>query len=127
MLKEEKSSRRANRMKRLTFLGIICSLIVVPLTAAFAQAPKVPVTYPGDNEETIARRAQWIEGAKKEGKVIWWSTTQTNEAKPVLAAFSKRYPFIKVEHVRMGGVDQETKMLAEFKAGRVPNDIAQAN
>ena len=52
------------------FIG---SHILLPTSSAYSQAaskktlPKVPITYPGDTEKTIVRRAEWVEGAKKEG------------------------------------------------------------
>ena len=62
--------------------------------------PQVPITYPGDTDRTIIRRAQWIEGAKKEGELVWWGTRRPEEGKEIIAAFRKIYPFIKCSYWR---------------------------
>ncbi len=57
-------------------MAVILALpIVLAVDLAFAQKSG-QITYQGDNEKTIARRAQWIEGAKKEGTLIWWGDTR---------------------------------------------------
>ena len=62
-------------MKRLESLSaaILIVSMFLPVGSVCAQMPskkpllQVPVIYPGDTNETTLRRAQWIEGAKKEG------------------------------------------------------------
>ena len=43
-----------------------------------------------------------IEGAKKEGKLVWYTSMAIDTSKPLLDAFLKEYPFIKAELVRAG-------------------------
>ena len=62
-------------MKRLarSSAAILIVSMFLPVGSVCAQMPakkpllQVPVIYPGDTNETTLRRAQWIEGAKKEG------------------------------------------------------------
>jgi iron(III) transport system substrate-binding protein len=43
-----------------------------------------------------------VEGAKKEGKLVWYTSMAIDTSKPLLDAFVKEYPFIKVDLVRAG-------------------------
>jgi hypothetical protein len=41
------------------------------------------------------------EGAKKEGKILWYSTLIVNQTlRPIKEAFEKKYPFVQVEYYR---------------------------
>ena len=116
-------------MKRLTYLvvTVLFVMILLPIGAAFAQKsqslPQAPITYPGDTDETIKRRAQWIEGAKKEGALIWWGTTRPDQAKGVIAEFNKIYPFIKVNYWRGGTEELGSKLDIGFISGRTEADV----
>ena len=43
-----------------------------------------------------------IEGAKKEGKLVWYTSMAIDTSKPLLDAFLQEYPFIKPDLVRAG-------------------------
>ena len=49
-----------------------------------------------------ASQSALVEGAKKEGKLIWYTSMAVDTSKPLLDAFVKEYPFIKAELVRLG-------------------------
>ena len=86
--------KRAARL----LLAVLLVITFLPIGLVFAQkaVPPVPITYPGDTDQTIARRAQWIEGAKKEGTLNWWGILIPAEGSKVIAEFNKIYPFITV-------------------------------
>jgi iron(III) transport system substrate-binding protein len=48
-------------------------------------------------------REQVIEGAKKEGKVVWYASLSLEDLKRMSDAFEKKYPFIKVDPFRASG------------------------
>src|ERR1041385_3053644 len=48
-------------------------------------------------------RAKQIEAAKKESALVWYTTTNLTESKPLLNDFEKQYPFIKGEIFRASG------------------------
>ena len=88
-------------MKRSVCFIIVVSMVFVflPLWSAYAQPkgksplPQVPITYTGDTNETIIRRAQWLEGAKKEGNTFtWWSVGSPAERKQIIAALETVHP-----------------------------------
>ena len=64
-----------------------------------------------------------VEGAKKEGKVVWYTSMAIDTSKPVLDAFLKEYPFIKAELVRAGEEQLMTRILSETRAGRWLFDV----
>src|SRR5688500_564480 len=43
-----------------------------------------------------------LEGAKKEGGVVWYGTINVTDGKKVIDAFEKKYPFLKVNFYRAG-------------------------
>src|SRR3990172_4709105 len=94
-------------------------------TFAFAQKslPRVPITYPGDADETISRRAQWIEGARKEQTVVWWGVLSPPEAAKVAAQFNKTYPFITVTYWRGKGEEVAANLEAELSGRHHSVDI----
>jgi iron(III) transport system substrate-binding protein len=44
-----------------------------------------------------------IEAARKEGKLVFYSANVAESETPVINAFNKRFPFIKVEFLRAPG------------------------
>src|SRR3989304_9749646 len=57
-----------------------------------------------------------IEGAKKEGKVVWYTSMAIDTSKPLLDAFLKEYPFIKADLVRAGEEQLTNRMLSETRS-----------
>lgn len=64
-----------------------------------------------------------IEAAKKEGKVIWWTTMTLDQSKQMVDRFQQKYPFIKPELFRTGGGPMLNKILTEARAGRYAWDV----
>ncbi len=116
-------------MKRFINVGLAGAVffLVWPLQSLQAQTPpkssKVPITYTGDTNETINRRAQWIEGAKKEGALVWWGTVTPKEGSKILAEFNKIYPFIKGTYWRGKGEEIASKLEVEYGSGHGTADI----
>ena len=71
-----------------------------------------------------AADAALIEAAKKEGKVVWYTTLIVNQAiRPLKEAFEKAYPGIELQYARADEAPTAAKILAEAQAGRVQADI----
>ena len=120
--------------KLINLLALVLAIITLsPQGSVYAQAPakksqplpQVPITYPGDTDKTIMRRAQWIEGAKREGKLVWWGTDNPKLKLELIAEFNKVYPFIPVDHWRSQGEEIGSRMEAEHTSGRFTVDICQ--
>ena len=59
-----------------------------------------------------------VEAAKKEGKLIWYTSMAIDTSKPLLDAFVKEYPFVKTELVRAGEEQLMNPVVGETRAGR---------
>jgi len=65
-----------------------------------------------------------LEGAKKEGKISWYTTLIVDQVvRPVKEAFEKEYPFLQVEFFRGNAERLVQKMFAEYQAKRYDVDI----
>jgi iron(III) transport system substrate-binding protein len=65
-----------------------------------------------------------VEGARKEGKVTWYTTLIVDQlVRPVKEAFEKKYPFIQVEYFRGNSDRLVQKMIAEYQAKRYEADL----
>jgi len=64
-----------------------------------------------------------IEGAKKEGKVVWYTSMNISESKPLLDAFENKYPFIKPHLFRASGEKILNRVMTETRAGRWDFDL----
>ena len=56
---------------------------------------------PGSVSQEV-HTARLIEGAKKEGSLIWYTSTSIEDIKRLFDAFTKKYPFIKTEFFNAG-------------------------
>ena len=72
---------------------------------------------PADREKKL------IEGAKKEGGVLVYSSENVTLLQRYEAAFAKRYPFVKPEYWRAGGDRVGTRVLTEWRAGKLQADL----
>ena len=73
--------------------------------------------------ETMAERHErLVEGAKKEGQVVFWHIGPVRK-KEVIGAFRKKYPFLKLKLWRHRGAEGTTKAIAEAKAGITSLDV----
>ena len=62
--------------------------------------------------------------AKKEGELVWYTTLIVKQAvRPLVAAFQKKYPGIKVRYSRANSSGTATKVLSEGKANRIIGDV----
>jgi iron(III) transport system substrate-binding protein len=58
-----------------------------------------------------------IEGAKKEGQMVFYTTMTVDQSKEVIDRFQKKYPFIKPALFRTGGGPLLNKILTEARGG----------
>jgi iron(III) transport system substrate-binding protein len=65
-------------------------------------------------------------GAKKEGKVVFWSSMRIEDSRALAAGFEAKYPFIKVDIFRAGGEQIVNRAMAEHLAGKTTYDVLNA-
>jgi ABC-type Fe3+ transport system substrate-binding protein len=98
--------REARMMVQRTALAVLCALSIT------ASAP------------AHAADAALVEAAKKEGKVVWYTTLIVNQAiRPLKEAFEKTYPGIELQYARADEAPTAAKILAEAQASRLQADI----
>jgi ABC-type glycerol-3-phosphate transport system substrate-binding protein len=68
-------------------------------------------------------KAKLVEGAKKEGKLIWYTSTNVTESKPLVDDFEKLYPGIKGEIFRASGEKTLNRIVTEARANHSEFDI----
>lgn len=66
-----------------------------------------------------------IDGAKREGEVVYYASMNLSEANGVIGAFEKRYPFVKVKLHRTGSEKLLTRVLTEARARKNLADVIQ--
>src|SRR4029450_11648872 len=64
-----------------------------------------------------------IEGAKKEGQLVYYTTMTLDQSKQTVDRFEKKYPFIKVPLFRTGGGPLLNKIFTESRGGRHDWDV----
>jgi len=89
-------------------------------TSAPAAAAK-----PADAKPTASDKAD-VEAAKKEGAVVWYTSTPLRQAQVVAEAFEKQYGF-KVEVFRTGGEQVIQRFNTELAAGKTVVDLLTAS
>jgi len=67
-----------------------------------------------------------IEGAKKEGKLLWYTALNINDATMLTKRFEQLYPFIKTEMLRLGGRELVTKILMEANTRVFRADVIES-
>ena len=65
-----------------------------------------------------------MEGARKEGQVVIYSSVIVNQAlRPIADAFTKKYPFIKLTYWRAEAEELLAKVSAEARANNLLVDV----
>ena len=67
-----------------------------------------------------------IDAAKKEGRVVWYTTLVIDQfVRPAAEVFEKKYG-VKVDYVRTTSNEVQLRVLNEGRAGRVQADVADS-
>ena len=106
--------RLASRTRCAGLLAALAALTtgLLPL----ATQAQVPAGYPAGYADTIT-------AAKKEGKVVVYSTTDTAAAGPLIKDFQALYPGISVEYNDMNSTELYNRFISERAAGAGSADV----
>ena len=77
------------------------------------------------SQAAAATNDSLIEGAKREGELVYYASMNLTEANSLIGAFEKRYPFIKVRLNRIASEKLLTRVLTEARARKFFADILQ--
>lgn len=71
----------------------------------------------------LGAEAADLDLAKKEGEVVLYTTMVVSDFQVFHKALVKKYPFLKVNHVRLGASTLVSRAIAEFRAGKHLTDV----
>jgi iron(III) transport system substrate-binding protein len=96
------------------FLRLVPGLFLTMLPLAAFAAP--PAGYPADYQKII-------DAARKEGKLVVYSTTDSKAAESIVKDFEALYPGIKVEYSDLNSTELYNRFIGEAAAGGVTGDV----
>jgi len=100
----------------MSLITILLLCLFAPLAWGQSGKPSSPVelaAYSGRDREHVL-----LEGAKREGKVVWYTTLAAEQNKQIAGAFETKYPGIKVDTFRTGSSALTQRLLTEAAAKR---------
>src|SRR6201993_943505 len=110
------ATQRTIRLNAFVVLGLMASFFTQPSAAATIE--DIALLKSADRQKIL------VEGAKKEGKIMWYTTLIVDQVvRPVKEAFEKEYPFIQVEFYRGNAENLVRRLLAEYQAKRYDVDL----
>lgn len=107
----------------MKFFTMAVLVVLLVSGTAWSQARKPAsvadlASYTGADRESLL-----IQGAKREGKVIWYTTLIAY--KEIAKIFEAKYPGVQVEAYRSGSTDLTKRVLTEAKARRHVVDVME--
>ena len=96
------------------WLGFAAALVVLAASSGASRAATI--------DESMTKLAA---EAAKAGSVIWYESSPDNQAQKIVAAFNKRFPNVKLEHVHLvGGNAIGGRIVQESQGGARTADLA---
>jgi iron(III) transport system substrate-binding protein len=111
--------RKGFRIESVGLIALLLSLGVGSVSAQSARSIGDLAKYSRADREKML-----YEGAKKEGKVVWY--TSLVPSKEIAKVFEAKYPGVTVEVYRASGIELTNKALAEHRARRHIADTIEA-
>jgi iron(III) transport system substrate-binding protein len=96
-------------MKKLRYLSLLILWLVSTQTGWAQLAPNM------------------LEAAKKEGKLVWYTSMAIDTSKPLVDVFEKQYPFVRIELVRAGEEQLLNRIMTEERAGKSLFDVVSSS
>jgi len=107
-------------------LAIVVALAFV-VAACGGSGPAAPAAAspapPASAETAGERMTRLYEAAKAEGKIAFYSSMNTDDARTIIPKFEQRFPGLKIEHTRVTGEQLVTRVITEVRAGQNLFDI----
>jgi iron(III) transport system substrate-binding protein len=85
------------------------------------------LSLPALSAPAAAQSTDLIEGARKEGQLVYYTGMEASQANTFASEFAKKYPFIKPEIFRATGEKVLTKYLTEARAKAFRADVFQTS
>jgi iron(III) transport system substrate-binding protein len=111
-------TRRSGILAARFFLAAALTIHATAQVSAAATVEDVALNKSSNRQSLLE------DGARKEGKLLWYTTLIVNQAlKPLKEAFEKKYPFVQVEFHRADSEQLAQRMLAEYQAKKYDVDV----
>jgi iron(III) transport system substrate-binding protein len=81
------------------------------------------LSFPTGRVALAAQDPTVIEGAKKEGQMVFYGTMELTVSKKLATMFEKKYPFIKTNIIRLGSERLAARVTTEAQAKSVQADV----
>jgi iron(III) transport system substrate-binding protein len=78
---------------------------------------------PGLVHSQVSSDPKIVEGARKEGEIVWYTTMSADQSTSFMERFQRKYPFLKPSIIRLGGNALLSRIVTEAKAGRSYFDV----
>jgi iron(III) transport system substrate-binding protein len=104
-------------------LAVILLFALISAASGQSKRPKTLdelVTYTGADRQQIL-----LDGAKAEGKIVWY-TSLSGVYRELVDAFKRKYPSITFEVYRAGSSDLTPRLINEAQAGRIVADALES-
>jgi iron(III) transport system substrate-binding protein len=101
----------------------LVALLAIAAAPAFAQTNPLAAI---DRLQGEARTRALVEGARKEGELMVYHSTQLEDLKPVFDAFTKKYG-VKVNNWRSSSENVVQRIVSQTRAGKLEVDFVENN
>lgn len=101
-------------------LGLFFCLTILSTAWGQGKTMKELAMYEGPDYEQML-----LEGAKKEGKVVWYTSLSGKSYQTIKAKFAEKYPDVQIEVYRAGSKDLAAKIFGEARARKYLVDATE--
>jgi len=114
-----------NTHRKRWLTAALCLAVSVMLSPVLAATPASGLATVADVAQYKgADRQEKLEtGAREEGSLMFYTSMDLEESQPIIAAFTKKYPFLKADIYRAPGEDVAQKVITEYRGGKYIADI----
>jgi iron(III) transport system substrate-binding protein len=80
---------------------------------------------PYESLSKLEKRARLVEGAKKEGRFVFYGTLGVDAAAPMLEKFRQAHPYLSIGHYRGNGSGLYNKVVTEARGSKFETDVIE--
>jgi iron(III) transport system substrate-binding protein len=113
-------------MKPLRTVRLLLAFNIVwllPFSLRAQTAGEVLKAYESLNK--AERKSRLVEGAKKEGRLVFYGSLGVDAAKPMLDKFRQSHPYLAIGHYRSGAVGIYNRVVNEGRGGKHEVDVIE--
>jgi iron(III) transport system substrate-binding protein len=105
-----------------SFVGLLTALFIAATVSA-QSAGDILKAY--DSLGKSEKRARLVDGAKKEGRFVFYGTLGVDAAAPMLEKFRQAFPYLTIGHYRGNGSGLFNKVVTEARGSKFEADVIE--